>query len=137
MESLGGDTTRYFDTAERSDESEAPLSGEIRLAYRRVGLARKAGPCMRKLLTVSLRNPAGDVILKRQVSTEPKRCLEFFVKLHEHQASPGYIAIVEFCDFNDWLSGEYGSVLAILIQPIKKPKVKTNRRDAHALSELL
>ena len=36
-----------------------------------------------KQLTVSLRNGAGDVILKRQVSTDPQRCLEFFVKLQE------------------------------------------------------
>ena len=103
-----------------------------------------------KQLTVSLRNEAGDVILKRQVSTEPKRCLEFFVKLQErsghdelsgHAAtSPGYIAIVEVCGFNDWLLEllpKYGCVQSILIQPTKKPKVKTDRRDAHALSELL
>ena len=39
-----------------------------------------------KQLTVSLRNVHGDVILKRQVSTEPKRCVEFFVKLKEKAA---------------------------------------------------
>ncbi len=31
----------------------------------------------------------------------------------------------------------FGCVQTILIQPTKKPKIKTDRRDAHALSELL
>jgi transposase len=93
-----------------------------------------------KQLTVSLRNDQGDVILKRQVSTEPKRCVEFLAKLQEKAAESGYIAIVEVCGFNDWLLAmlpKYGCVQTILIQPTKKPKVKTDRRDAHALSELL
>ena len=93
-----------------------------------------------KQLTVSLRNERGDVVLKRQVSTEPKRCSEFFLKLNEKAGDDGYIAIVEVCGFNDWLLAllpKYGCVQTILIQPTKKPKVKTDRRDAHALSELL
>lgn len=54
-----------------------------------------------KQLTVSLRNDAGDIVLRRQVSTEPERCLEFFTKLNEKAGSDGYIAIVEVCGFND------------------------------------
>ena len=90
-----------------------------------------------KQLTVSLRNETGDVFLKRQVSTEPKRCTEFFVKLKEKAGNDGYIAIVEVCGFNDWLLAllpKYGCVQTILIQPTKKPKVKTDRRDAVALA---
>jgi transposase len=93
-----------------------------------------------KQLTISLRNEQGDVILKRQVSTEPKRCAEFFAKLQEKAGDDGFIAILEVCGFNDWLLAllpKYGCVQTILIQPTKKPKVKTDRRDAHALSELL
>lgn len=93
-----------------------------------------------KQLTISLRNADGDVILKRQVSTQPKRCLEFFTKLQQKAGADGYVAIVEVCGFNDWLLEllpKYGCEQAILIQPTKKPKVKTDRRDAHALSELL
>ena len=93
-----------------------------------------------KQLTVSLRNHNGDVVLKRQVSTEPKRCLEFLTGLKEKAGQDGYVAIVEVCGFNDWLLAllpKYGCVQSILIQPTKKPKVKTDRRDAHALSELL
>jgi len=93
-----------------------------------------------KQLTVSLRNDHGDVILKRQVSTEPKRCGEFFTKLSEVASDGGYVSIIEVCGFNDWLIEllpKYGCVQTVLIQPTKKPKVKTDRRDAHALSELL
>lgn len=93
-----------------------------------------------KQLTISLRNDHGDVILRRQVSTEPQRCLEFFTKLQDKASHEGYIAIVEVCGFNDWLLEmlpKHGCTQTILIQPTKKPKVKTDRRDAHALSELL
>jgi len=93
-----------------------------------------------KQLTISLRSSHGDVVLKRQVSTQPKRCLEFFAKLQQKAGDDGYIAIVEVCGFNDWLLEllpKYGCSQTILIQPTKKPKVKTDRRDAHALSELL
>lgn len=93
-----------------------------------------------KQLTISLRNDHGDVILKRQVSTQPERCTEFFTKLQQKADDEGYIAIVEVCGFNDWLLEllpEFGCVQTILIQPTKKPKIKADRRDAHSLSELL
>lgn len=94
-----------------------------------------------KQLTVSLRDEAGDIRLRRQVSTQPERCLEFLTKLNEKATDEGgYIAIVEVCGFNDWLLDllpKHGCHQVILIQPTKKPKVKTDRRDAHSLSELL
>lgn len=93
-----------------------------------------------KQLTVSLRNHAGDVILKRQVSTEPARCVDFFTKLQQKAGQEGYVTIVEVCGFNDWLMEllpKFGCVQTILIQPTKKPRIKTDRRDAHSLSELL
>ncbi|QEG40466.1 IS110 family RNA-guided transposase [Roseimaritima ulvae] len=93
-----------------------------------------------KQLTISLRNDAGDIVLKRQVSTEPKRCAEFFAKLRDKAGDEGFIAILEVCGFNDWLLKflpTVGCTQTILIQPTKKLKVKTDKRDAHALSELL
>ena len=93
-----------------------------------------------KQLTVSLRNPKGDVILRRQVSTEPKRCIAFFEQLKKKTEADGYICVVEVCGFNDWLLlalPEYGATDVVLIQPKKRPKVKTDRRDANSLSELL
>ena len=93
-----------------------------------------------KQLTISLRNDHGDVILKRQVSTEPKRCLQFLAKLQEKASEEGYIAIVEVCGFNDWLIEtlrKWKCREIALIHPEKPSKKKTDRRDAATLSELL
>lgn len=93
-----------------------------------------------KQLTVSLRGDDGNVVLNRQVSTEPARCEEFFTQLKAKAGEDGFIAIVEVCGFNDWLLlllPQFGCKQVVLIQPEKKPKIKTDRRDAHALSELL
>jgi transposase len=93
-----------------------------------------------KQLTLSLRNSEGETILNRQVSTEPQRCLEFFLTLAEKAGDDGYAAIVEVCGFNDWLLDllpKHGCRRVVLIQPEKKPRIKTDRRDAHSLSELL
>ena len=95
----------------------------------------------RKQLTVNSRNEQGDVLLKRQVSTEWRRVREFLEEMQK-QALPegGYVAILEVCGFNDWLLKllvEYGCRETILIQPEKRSKKKTDRRDANALGELL
>jgi transposase len=46
----------------------------------------------------------------------------------------------EVCGFNDWLLQllpDYGCVKVALIQPEKRRRIKTDRRDAKELSELL
>ena len=95
----------------------------------------------RKQLTVNLRNEAGDIVLRRQVSTEWERVRAFFAELRElAEAAGGFVAIVEVCGFNDWLLkmlSEYGCRESVLIQAEKRSKKKTDRRDANALSELL
>jgi transposase len=95
----------------------------------------------RKQLTVNLRNEAGDVILKRQVSTEWARVREFLAEVRKRSVPEGgFVAIVEVCGFNDWfvkLLGEYGCREIVVIQPEKRSKKKTDRRDANALGELL
>jgi transposase len=95
----------------------------------------------RRQLTVNLRNEEGDVVLKRQVSTEWPRVRSFLEEVQK-QALPegGFVAILEVCGFNDWLLKllvEYGCRETILIQPEKRSKKKTDRRDANALGELL
>ena len=95
----------------------------------------------RKQLTVNLRNEAGDVLLKRQVSTQWPRVREFLAEVQK-QALPeeGFVAILEVCGFNDWLLKllvEYGCRETILIQPEKQSKKKTDRRDANTLGEIL
>ncbi len=95
----------------------------------------------RKQLTVNLRNEAGDVILKRQVSTEWKRVREFLEEVRNRSIPEGgFVAIVEVCGFNDWflkLLAEFGCREIALVQPEKRSKNKTDRRDADKLGELL
>src|SRR5271166_2311019 len=95
----------------------------------------------RKQLTVNLRNEAGDVILRRQVSTEWKRVREFMEEVRNASLPEGgFVTIVEVCGFNDWflkLLAEYGCRETVLVQLEKKSKDKTDRRDANALGELL
>jgi len=95
----------------------------------------------RKQLTVNLRNEQGDVVLRRQVSTEWPRARSFLKEVRETSAPEGgFVAILEVCGFNDWLLkllAEYGCRETILIQPEKRSKKKTDRRDAYALGDLL
>ena len=95
----------------------------------------------RKQLTVNLRNEEGDVILRRQVSTEWARVRSFLEEVQTMSLSTGgFVAILEVCGFNDWLLkllAEYGCRETIVIQPEKQSKKKTDRRDANALGELL
>ena len=89
-----------------------------------------------KQLTLALRNDDGDVILNRQVSTEPQRFTEFFTKLQLQAKDGGWIAVIEVCGFNDWLLEalpKFGCQDVVLIQPKKRPKVRTDRRDANSL----
>jgi transposase len=95
----------------------------------------------RKQLTVNVRDEQGDVVLKRQVSTEWDRVRKFFEELRElAEPEGGFVAVVEICGFNDWLLKmlkDYGCRETVLIQPEKRSRKKTDRRDASSLSQLL
>jgi len=90
---------------------------------------------------VNLRNEQGDVLEKRQVSTEWLRVRSFLGEVRKKSVPEGgFISILEVCGFNDWLLkllAEYGCRETILIQPEKRSKKKTDRRDANSLGELL
>ena len=93
-------------------------------------------------LTISLRDDSGDVVQARQVSTQPERVAAFFDELTQRRASTreSFVAVLEVCGFNDWLIQmlrNYRCEKVILIQPTEQKKLKTDRRDAAALSELL
>jgi transposase len=94
-----------------------------------------------KQLTVNLRNEAGQVILRRQVSTRWEPVRAFFASLRE-QAEPegGFLAIVEVCGFNDWLLqllAEYGCRKVVVTQSKEHKKRKTDHVDADGLGEKL
>jgi transposase len=93
-------------------------------------------------ITISLRNDDGDVLLARQVSTQPEKINAFFEQLTRERLGKdeSFIAVLEVCGFNDWLIRmlrDYRCHRVILIQPEERKKRKTDRRDAAALSEVL
>ena len=93
-------------------------------------------------ITISLRDETGDVLLARQVSTQPEKIHAFFQQLTRErlQSDEQFVAVVEVCGFNDWLIRmlyDYRCQKVILMQPEERKKRKTDRRDAAALSELL
>lgn len=92
-------------------------------------------------LTIDLSNENGDLLLHRQVKTDPISLVGFLSNLRK-QAEPegGYMAIVEVCGFNNYLLNmltEYGCVHVFLVQPEERKKQKTDRRDARGLRESL
>ena len=97
----------------------------------------------RKQMTVSLRNERGDVVVRRQVSTRWKKVDEFLEQVHQEGApdEESYVAILEVCGFHDWLvkrlQADDRCHDVIVVQPMKRSSRKTDRRDAHSLSELL
>jgi len=92
-----------------------------------------------KQLTVCIRDEHGDITVRRQVSTRPAKVREFLAELRRQEG--GFVAIFEVCGFHDWLVQELRAEAAcrdvVVIQPKKRSKKKTDRRDANLLSELL
>ncbi|MCX7422441.1 MAG: hypothetical protein NT013_23255, partial [Planctomycetia bacterium] len=74
-----------------------------------------------KQLTVSVRDEAGDVVLRRQVSTEWERVRQFWADIRERSSTAGgFVVILEVCGFNDWLVAmvrEYASCMAVGLIP--------------------
>lgn len=93
-----------------------------------------------KQLTVNLRGEDGEAVVRRQVSTRGTAVADFLRDVERRAGADGYVAIVEVCGFNDWLLEllpQCGCREVVLIQPDKRVKNKTDRRDADNLGELL
>lgn len=92
-------------------------------------------------LTVNTRNEAGEILLRRQVSTEWQKVRAFLAELRELATlHGGFCAIVEVCGFEDWLLKllrEYGCSRIVLVQSKERAKRKTDRMDANKLGEQL
>ncbi|PHS12115.1 MAG: IS110 family transposase [Blastopirellula sp.] len=92
-------------------------------------------------LTIDLGDEAGDLVMHLQVKTEPKALTKFLMELQKLAAPHGgYLAVVEVCGFNDYLLAllkQHGCIQAIVVQPEKRDKKKTDRRDARHLRETL
>ena len=86
------------------------------------------------------RDESGEVIMQRQVSTEPARATAFVGELSARAAAAGgCVAMVEVCGFNDWLLEllERHELRVLLVQPEGSSRRKTDRRDASQLAETL
>ncbi len=93
-----------------------------------------------KQLTVNVRDEAGQVLRRKQVSTRGSAAYDFLTQLSAEAGDTGYAAIVEVCGFNDWLLDQlpnYGCREIVLVQPDKRPTRKTDHRDANQLGEIL
>ena len=94
-----------------------------------------------KQLTISVRDEHGSVLDRRQVSTRPERVRQFFDEFQRRsEHAGGYMAILEVCGFNDWLIEllqETQCQEIVMIHPGRRSKRKTDRRDAHALGDVL
>ena len=93
----------------------------------------------RKQLTVNVRNEAGDVVLRRQVSTRWDKVRQFFGVLRAgSEPCGGFMAILEVYGFNHWplkMLDEFGCRQMVLICANKRSSKKTDHRDANALGE--
>ena len=93
-----------------------------------------------KQLTVNVRDEAGQVLRRKQVSTRGSAPYDFLTQLSAEAGDAGYATIVEVCGFNDWLLDQlpnYGCREIVLVQPDKRPTRKTDHRDANQLGEIL
>jgi hypothetical protein len=56
-------------------------------------------------ITISLRDDHSDVMLARQVSTQPEKIHAFFEQFTHERLRGGetFVAVLEVCGFNDWL----------------------------------
>lgn len=92
-------------------------------------------------LTICIRDKSGNIMMRRQVSTQPEKVQSFFDDMTEQaRETGGWVVMLEVCGFNDWLIDLLRKMNCddiILIQPEKPSRRKTDRRDAARLSELL
>src|SRR5262245_59212780 len=73
-------------------------------------------------ITISLRDEMRDVLLARQISTQPEKVHGFFQQFTRQRltAEESFVAVLEVCGFNDWLIRmlrDYRCEKVILIQP--------------------
>lgn len=92
-------------------------------------------------LTICVRDEQGDIVRKRQISTDWQEVDCFLESLRQQGESEGrYVAVMEVCGFNDWLLkrlSQWGCSRAYVIAAPPRLRNKTDRRDANKLSELL
>ena len=92
-------------------------------------------------ITIVLLDEAGNVVRRGKISTRPPAIDDFLVWVKDQAREVGgYRAIVEECGFTHWLIERlkiHECDLIVLVQPLKRHRHKTDRRDAAKLAEIL
>jgi transposase len=92
-------------------------------------------------ITIVLLDEAGETLRRAKVSTKSPAIDEFLAAInHEARNVGGYRAIVEECGFTHWLIERlktHECAMIVLVQPLKRHRHKTDRRDASQLAEIL
>jgi len=92
-------------------------------------------------ITIVILNDAGEVVQRAKVSTKPPAIDEFLASVNAMaKATGGYRALIESCGFEHWLGEKlkiHGCSMTVIVQPLKRSRHKTDKRDAYSLAELL
>jgi transposase len=92
-------------------------------------------------ITIVLLDETGDVVRRGTVPTKSPAIDEFLTSINaETKNAGGYRAIVEECGFTHWLIERlniHECDLTVVVQPLKRARHKTDRRDAATLAEIL
>jgi transposase len=92
-------------------------------------------------ITTRLLDDAGRVLRRATVPTAPPAIDQFLASVNAMaKSSGGYRAIIESCGFEHWLIEKlkiHECAMTILVQPLKRARHKTDKRDAASLAELL
>lgn len=92
-------------------------------------------------ITIVLLDEAGETLRRAKISTRPPAIDEFLASIKEEAKNAGgYRAIVEECGFTHWLIEHlkmHECDMIVVVQPLKRHRHKTDRRDASKLAEIL
>ena len=92
-------------------------------------------------ITIVMLNDAGEVVQRATVRTRPPAIDEFLASVNAMAKSEGgYRAIIESCGFEHWLVQKleiHECAMTVIVQPLKRARHKTDKRDAASLAEIL
>jgi transposase len=92
-------------------------------------------------ITIVLLDDAGETLRRATISTKPPAIDDFLASINDQaKEAGGYRAIVEECGFTHWLIERlkmHECDMIVLVQPLKRQRHKTDRRDASKLAEIL
>jgi formyltetrahydrofolate hydrolase len=129
-------TTRHFLPRCRSQFVDSKTGAQCHAVQHR---SVRTGKLVRSQRVAFDKRKQASQLLRRHLTS----CVALF-REQLRQVAAGdekYVAILEVCGFHDllvkWLHQDARCQLVLVVQPLRRSATKTDRRDAHALSELL